>query len=60
MASVLCESMSEVLLATENFEGVKLHAIDINKFNFMFISEKYSNRLVCNELHVLEMNSLRL
>ena len=46
--------MSEVLLAADHFDGVKLYAIDIDKGNFDLIREKYGDRLVGNEFHPLE------
>ena len=60
VASVPCGLMSEILLAADHFDGVKLYAIDIDKGNFDLIREKYGDRLVGNEFHPLEMNALTL
>ena len=60
VASVPCGLMSEVLLATHHFWGVKLYAIDIDKTNFDLIREKYGDRLFGNEFHPLEMDALTL
>lgn len=60
VASVPCGLMSEVLLAAEHFEGVKLYAIDIDNCNFDLIREKYGDRLVGNEFHPLAMDALTL
>ena len=59
MASVPCGLISEILLATDKFENVKLYAIDIDKTNFDLIREKYGDRLVGNEFHSLEMDALK-
>ena len=60
VASVACGLMSEVLLATDHLENLKLYAIDIDKSNFDIIREKYGDRLVGNEFHPLEMDALTL
>ena len=52
--------MSEVLVATEHLEDLKLYAIDIDKGNFDLIREKYGDRLVGNEFHSLEIDALTL
>ena len=60
VASIPCGLMSEILLATDHFEGIQLYAIDIDKGNFDLIREKYGDRLVGNEFHSLEMDALTL
>ena len=60
VASVPCGLMSEVLMATDHFEGIQLYAIDIDKENFDLIREKYGDRLAGNEFHPLEMDALTL
>lgn len=60
VASIACGLMSEVLLAAEHFEDVKLYAIDIDKTNFNFIRKMYGDRLVGNEFHAIEADALTL
>lgn len=61
VASVPSGLMSEVLLATQApFSGVDLFAIDYDAENFDWINKRYSDRLVGNTLHTLQMNATQL
>lgn len=60
VASIPSGLMSEVLLAANHFENVKLYAIDIDKTNFDLIRKMYGDRLKGNDFHSLELDVLNL